>query len=68
MKQIEDTFKDFTTREDIAVVLIVQFVRLKLCLPLPLTTSQSGWQPSPHTNVLPDAPAAPRAGGRLDPT
>ena len=28
MKQIEDTFKDFTTREDIAIVLIVQFVRL----------------------------------------
>ena len=27
MKQIEDTFKDFTTREDIAIVLINQFVR-----------------------------------------
>ena len=31
VKQIEDTFKDFTTREDIAIVLIVQFVS-----PLPL--------------------------------
>lgn len=27
MKQIEDTFKEFTTREDIAIVLINQFVR-----------------------------------------
>ena len=28
VKQIEDTFKDFTTREDIAIVLINQFVRV----------------------------------------
>ena len=27
MKQIEDTFKEFTSREDIAIVLINQFVR-----------------------------------------
>jgi len=33
VKQIEDTFKDFTTREDIAIVLIVQFVRPALVAP-----------------------------------
>lgn len=28
MKQIEDAFKDFTAREDIAVVLISQYVSI----------------------------------------
>lgn len=31
VKQIEDTFKDFATREDIAIVLINQFVRPRGC-------------------------------------
>ena len=38
MKQVEDTFKDFTSREDIAIVLINQFVRPNLLHPLPPDT------------------------------
>lgn len=34
VKQIEDAFKEFTTREDIAIVLISQYVSFLLCFHL----------------------------------
>ena len=42
MKQIEDTFKDFTTRDNVAIVLINQFVSdiCPLSCSIALTTSQ----------------------------
>lgn len=31
MRQVEDTFKDFTQRDNIAIILINQFVSVRCC-------------------------------------
>lgn len=44
MKQIEDAFKEFTTREDIAIVLISQYVSFYSILPLVLSVYIASFQ------------------------